>query len=53
MARESCAICGEETDEDILDEHGHLAASDDETCWLCGETEEDHSDEDHEFELAN
>ncbi len=29
MPSEQCEICGEETDADVIDEHGHFALPDD------------------------
>lgn len=54
MTSESCAICGKETDADVLDEHGHFSSDDEERCWICLDVEDDHddSDHDHKFELA-
>lgn len=51
MASESCEICGEETDANIIDEHGHFSGSGEDECEVCGGSEEDHSD-DHAFEPA-
>jgi hypothetical protein len=52
MASESCPICGEEADENEIDPHGHFASDDEERCWLCLDTKDEHDGSDHEFELA-
>ncbi|MDH6409654.1 hypothetical protein M2113_000615 [Aurantimicrobium minutum] len=42
MASESCAICGEEKDENELDPHGHFETSEESICEVCGKTQEEH-----------
>ncbi|NHP13947.1 hypothetical protein G8767_10350 [Rhodococcus sp. IC4_135] len=38
MASESCSVCGEEADADVLDPHGHFTSDDDDDdCAICGD----------------
>ena len=54
MVSESCEICGEETDADEIDLHGHFDTLD-VPCTVCDEFPEDHSgeDSDHEYESGS